>query len=139
MKDKFVKYYSTEEKIKEMSEYVHINFRLILTKMLSEMRRKLDIKPDQQNSEGYVSLMMSLQGRLFNEMVYSMCGSCQSHNMKITEVVPPITLLMLLELMKGINPLQGHLRRDVVDLDVFNKYYLEHVDELREVLEALPK
>lgn len=138
--DKFQKYYSQEEKIREMSEYVHLNFRLIMTKMTSEMRTKLDIKPDYENSEGYMSLMASLQGRLMNEMVYSMAGLCQSLNMSLLEILPPTTLIMILELMKGINPLHGVIRKDgIVNIETFNKYYLENIKELRENIEALPK
>lgn len=60
MKDKFKDYYNSEERIKELSEYVHLNFKLIHTKMVSEMRRKLDITPDLSNTDGYASLLISL-------------------------------------------------------------------------------
>lgn len=137
--DKFTKYYGDPKKVEEMSEYVHLNFRLIMTKMVSEMRRKLHIAPDRQNTEGYMSLLASLQGRLMNEMVYSMAGLCQSVNMKLTEILPPMTLIWILEMMKGLNPLNGALRQEMVDLDTFNKYYMENIAELRENVEALPK
>ncbi len=101
MKDKFTEYYSSEEKITEMSEYVHINFKLIETKMLSEMRRKLDIKPNMDNSDGYLSLMASLHGRMFNEMVYSLAGFCQSLNIKASDIVPETTLKIFLDLYEG--------------------------------------
>ena len=137
--DKFTKYYSDPKKVEEMSEYVHLNFRLIMTKMVSEMRRKLDIAPDQKNTDGYMSLMASLQGRLMNEMVYSMAGLCQHLNMKLTDILPPMTLIWILEMMKGVNPLNGALRQEVVDLDTFNRYYMENIEELRKDVEALPK
>ena len=86
MKDKFTEYYSTPEKIAELSEYVHLNFRVIMTKMQSEMRRKLDIEPNMENRDGYYSLMLSLQGRLFNEMVYSLVSVLQSMNNGGTKV-----------------------------------------------------
>jgi len=139
MTDKFAEYYNTPEKIKELSEYVNLNFRLIWTKMLSEMRRKLDIKPNLENSEGYISLMMSLEGRLFNEMVYSLAGSCQSNKMKITEIIPPMTFLILFDFIEGKNPLNGKLRKDICSQEKFNEYYLEHINALREIVEALPK
>ncbi len=140
MKDKFVEYYSSEEKIQEMSQYVHENFKLINTKMLSEMGRKLDISPDFQNSEGYLSLMVSLHGRMFNEMVYCLAGMCQSTNMKITDILPPHTILMFLDMLKGINPLKGSMRTDVqYDRESFAKYYRDEIDSLRKHLEALPK
>jgi hypothetical protein len=138
--DKFTAYHNTEEKIKELSEYVHINFKLIQTKMISEMRRKLDINPDMQNSEGYVSLMVSLYGRMFNEMVYSLAGICQATNMKACDIIPIDTLKVLLDLLEGKNPLNGRLRTDVKeDLEGFKKYYLENIDELRKNIYALPK
>lgn len=137
--DKFTKYYSDPEKVKEISEYVHLNFRLIMTKMVSEMRRKLDITPDIENTDGYISLMYALQGRLLNEMVYSMAAICQESGMKLTEILPPMTLIWILEMMKGVNPLNGALRQDMVDLYTFKKYYMENIEELRENVEALPK
>jgi hypothetical protein len=137
--DKFTKYYSDPKKVEEMSDYVHLNFRLIMTKMVSEMRRKLDVKPDKENSEGYMSLLASLQARLMNEMVYSMAGLCQTLNMKLTDILPPMTLIWILEMMKGVNPLNDALRQDGVDLDTFNKYYLENIEQLRKDVEALPK
>lgn len=138
--DKFAKYCSTEEKISEISEYVHLNFKLIMTKMTSEMRRKLDITPDMKNPDGYVSLILSLQGRLFNEMVYSMAAVLQTTNMRLIEVLPPATLIMILEMMQGVNPLHGSERKDVKDdQDGFLKYYAMHIDEIRKCIEALPK
>src|ERR1700685_4432185 len=107
MKDKFLEYYNTEEKISEMSEYVHLNFKLIHTKMLSEMRRKLDMSnpPDMSNRDGYLSLMISLYGRMFNEMVYSLCGFCQSLDVKASEIIPQPTLKIFLDLWEGKNAL----------------------------------
>jgi hypothetical protein len=140
MSNKFSEYYSTEERIGELSEYVHQNFKLIYTKMISEMRQKLNITPDLENSDGYVSLMMSIQGRLFNEMVYSMAGSLQSSNMTLLQVLPPTTLLMILDLMMGINPLQGLQRGDVKNyLEAFKRYYSDNINQLRKSIEALPK
>ncbi len=140
MKDKFLEYYSSDEKIKEMSEYVHLNFRLIMTKMQSEMRRKLKIEPDLQNKDGYVSLMCSLQGRLFNEMVYSLCGLCQSMNTEFNEIIPKETILILLDLMKGDNPLNGNPRNDIPEnKEKFNEYYLSQIVALRSEISALPK
>lgn len=140
MSDKFAEYYNTPEKIQELSEYVHLNFRLIQTKMLSEMRRKLDITPDLENTEGYVSLMLSLYGRMFNEMTYGLCGICQSSETKVSDIIPETTLKIFLDLWEGKNPLNGRLRTDVKDdLVGFKKYYLENIDELRSNKEALPK
>lgn len=137
--DKFAKYYSDEKKIRELSEYVHLNFKLIQTKMISEMRRKLDVTPDMQNSDGYVSLMVSLYGRMFNEMVYSLAGISQAINTKVSEIIPQETLKVFLDLWEGKNPLNGRIRTDVKeDLEGFKKYYLENIDALREVKEALP-
>lgn len=140
MKDKFVEHYNTPEKIQELSEYVHVNFKLIQTKMLSEMRRKLDINPDLQNSEGYISLLYSLFGRMFNEMVYSLAALCQAKNIKVSEIIPDMTLKIFLDLWEGKNVLEGRFRTDVKeDLEGFKKYYLENIDDLRKVKEALPK
>lgn len=140
MGDKFTDYYSTPEKIEEMSEYVHLNFRLIMTKMQSEMRRKLDIEPNTQNQDGYYSLACSLQGRLFNEMVYSLCGMCQALDIKFRDVIPKDTILLLFDLMEGKNPLQGKIRTDVHDdKEKFEKYYMSNIAELRAEKEALPK
>ncbi len=51
MINKFEEYYKdNDERSKQFSMYVHMNFRLILTKMLSEMRRKLDIVPDLEST-----------------------------------------------------------------------------------------
>lgn len=135
----FLKYQDTEEKRDEFSEYVHLNFRLIMTKMQSEMRRKLDIEPCNNNENGYYDLLASLTGRTFNEMVYCLCGMLQAWDMKFNEIIPNAITLILLDLMAGINPLNGGLRKDVVDLDVFNKYYMDHIAELRKHFEALPK
>lgn len=138
--DKFAKYYNDEKRIKELSEYVHLNFKLIQTKMISEMRRKLHITPDMQNSDGYVSLMVSLYGRMFNEMVYSLSGISQSTNTKVSEIIPETTLKIFLDLWEGKNPLNGRIRTDVKeDIDGFKKYYLENIDALRDIKEALPK
>jgi hypothetical protein len=141
MTDKFAEYYNADPKrIDELSEYVHLNFKLIHTKMISEMRRKLDIQPDMKNSEGYLSLMVSLYGRMFNEMVYSLCGLCQSCNMKASEIIPESTLKIFLDLWEGKNALQGRMRTDVKeDLEGFKKYYLNNIEELRAHEEALPK
>lgn len=140
MKDKFAVYYSSEERIKELSEYVHLNYKLIHTKMLSEMRRKLDITPSLDNRDGYVSLMVSLFGRMFNELIYDLAGICQFTQLKGNAIIPKETLKILLDLYEGKNPLNGRLRTDVEDdLEEFKKYYLENIDELRENIEALPK
>ena len=137
--DKFAEYYNTEEKIKDLSEYVHMNFKLIQTKMISEMRRKLDITPDMQNSDGYISLMVSLYGRMFNEMVYSLAGISQSTNTEVSKIIPETTLKVFLDIWEGKNPLNGRMRNDVKeDLEGFKKYYLENIEELRKVDSALP-
>ncbi len=138
--DKFAAYHNTDEKIQELSEYVHLNFKLIQTKMISEMRRKLDINPDMGNSEGYVSLMVSIYGRMLNEMVYALSGICQATNTKASDIVPIATLKIFLDLLEGKNPLNGRIRTDVKeDLDGFKKYYLENIEELRKNTDALPK
>ncbi len=138
--DKFAKYYDNEDKIQELSEYVHQNFKLIETKMISEMRRKLDIEPNMDNHDGYVSLMVSLNGRMFNEMVYSLSGICQSVNIKASQIIPETTLKIFLDLWEGKNVLNGRLRDDVKnDLEGFKKYYLENINQLRENKNALPK
>jgi hypothetical protein len=140
MKNKFQKYYADEEKVEEMSLYVHNNFKLIMVKMASEMRRKLDIEPDPANASGYFDLMASLQGRMFNEMVYSLAAICQVLEMKLQDIIPKETLLILFDLMRGENPLNGELRKDVPDdLNGFKEYYLKEIEALREVVEALPK
>lgn len=140
MVDKFAEYYSDEEKIADLSQYVHENFKIIHTKMISEMRRKLDITRDMENTEGYVSLMVSLHGRMFNEMVYCLAGYCQSLKLLASEIIPTSTLDILISLLRGINPLAGEIRNDVRnEPDNFKKLYLECVDELREIVEGLPK
>lgn len=138
--DKFKEYYNSEEKISELSEYVHLNFKLIHTKMLSEMRRKLEITPDITNVDGYLSLLISLFGRMFNELVYSMCGICQSTGLKSSEILPETTIKILLDLYEGKNPLNGRIRTDVKeDLEIFKKYYIKNIDDLRNIKECLPK
>lgn len=140
MTDKFKEYYSNEDRIVDFSEYVHLNMKLIMTKMVSEMRRKLDISPDMQNSEGYVSLMVSLYGRIFNEVVYSTCGLCESAKINLTQMLPPLTLSMILDLMMGVNPLNGKLRDDIPnDLPKFQRFYEKNIRTLRQAIEALPK
>jgi hypothetical protein len=140
MTDKFAEYCKSKEHIEEISEYVHLNFKLILTKMVSETRRKLNITPDNKNSDGYISLQTSLFGRMFNEMVYSLAGMSQSTGLKVSEIIPEMTLKVFLDLYEGKNPLNGRIRTDVKeDLEGFRKYYLENIDELRSVQEALPK
>jgi len=138
--DKFAEYFKNNpDKIEEFSEYVHINSKIIMTKMISEMRRELDISPDLSNSNGYVSLMVSLYGRLFNEMVYGLSGYCQTFKMKATEIIPVATIDILISLLKDENPLKGKPRRDVPDNKVkFEEMYLECIEELRAVKEALP-
>lgn len=139
IKNKFTNYYDTEEKIKELSEYVHLNYKLILTKMTSELRRKLDIDPH-LDSTAYYSLMGSLSGRLFNEMIYSLSGTCQSLNLSFIELIPIKTIQILFDLIEGKNPLEGRIRTDVKeDIDGFRKYYLEEIDKLRKHIESLPK
>jgi hypothetical protein len=60
--------------------------------------------------------------------------------MQLTDIVPPLTLMMLLDLIGGENPLKGALRSDVENNpEAFNKFYLKNVDTLREVIEALPR
>ena len=104
------------------------------------MRRKLDINPDMSNQDGYVSLMVSLYGRMFNEMVYGLAGMSQSTNVKASEIIPNTTLKVFLDLYEGKNPLNGRMRTDVKeDLEGFKKYYLENIEALREVKEALPR
>lgn len=141
MSDKFAEYYlNKQDRIEELSEYVHINFKLIHTKMISEMRRKLEITPDMSNSDGYVSLTVSLYGRMFNELVYGLAGVSQSTKTPVNQIVPDTTLKILLDMWEGKNPLNGRMRSDVKDdIEGFKKYYLDHIDELRECKEALPK
>jgi len=140
MKDKFVEYYNSEEKIKQLSEYVHLNFKLIHTKMISEMRRKLDISQEMDNRDGYLSLIVSLYGRMFNELVYGLAGITQSTGAKTCDLIPKETLKVFLDLYEGKNPLNGRIRTDVKeDIEGFKKYYLENIGQLRDVKEALPK
>jgi hypothetical protein len=108
--------------------------------MISEMRRKLDISADLQNSDGFVSLILSLHGRIFNEMVYSLSSICQSTKMKASDIIPKETVEIFLNLLEGKNPLNGGPRSDVkYDLEGVKKYYAENIDELRGNIEALPK
>lgn len=138
--DKFADYYNTPEKISELSEYVHLNFKLIYTKMLSEMRRKLDITPDMKNIDGYCSLMVSLYGRMFNEMIYGLAGVCQSSQTSARKILPIETILVFLDILEDKNPLKGRFRSDVPnDPEKFQKFYQESIEELRAVIEALPK
>jgi hypothetical protein len=140
MKDKFADYYNTPERIDELSEYVHQNFCIIQTKMISEMRRKLDITADRDNIDGYSSLMISLYGRMFNEMVYGLCGFCQTYRMHPKQIVPIVTMKILLNLFEGQNPLNGLPRDDVKsNRDDFVNMYNDCIDDLRSVIEALPK
>lgn len=140
MSDKFSEYYNTPERIQELSEYVHLNVKLISTKMLSEMRRKLDIEPSLDNKDGYMSLMVSLYGRMFNEMVYCLAAISQSTHTKASDIIPETTLKIFLDLWEGKNFLNGRIRSDVKkDLKGFQHYYLKHIDALREDKEALPK
>lgn len=140
MKDKFAEYFNTNERIEELSDYVHENFKIIMTKMISEMRRKLDIEAEMTNKDGYLSLMASLQGRLFNEMVYSLAGIIQSCRLDPTSVIPISTLDILISTLSGKNPLKGEIRTDVKnDPEKFKKLYFECIDELRSVKEGLPK
>jgi len=140
MTDKFAEYYGKEYRMRELSEYVHLNFKLIHTKMISELRRKLDVTPDMNNSDGYVSLMVSLYGRMFNELVYGLSGISQSTGVSVSEIIPQSTIKVFLDLYEGKNPLNGRLRTDVKeDLEEFKKYYIENIDQLRNVKEALPK
>lgn len=140
MKDKFAEYYNTPEKISELSEYVHVNFKLIHTKMLSELRRKLDIEPDMSNKDGYISLMLSLYGRMFNEMTYGLCGLCQSTRATAKDILPELTIYILINLINGKNALYGMPRTDVKeDLEGFKKYYLENIEKLRSQKDCLPK
>ena len=138
--DKFAEYYNSEEKIQELAEYVHLNFKLIQTKMISEMRRKLDITPSLQNIDGYMSMMLSLYGAMFKEIVYGLAGICQSTGCNASEIVSPPTLKIFLDLLQGKNPLNGRIRTDVKeDLEDFKNYYLQYIDQLRENTSALPK
>jgi hypothetical protein len=140
MSDKFKEYYNTDEKIQELSEYVHLNFKLIHTKMISEMRRKLHLTPDKENSDGYLSMMVSLYGRMFNELVYGLAGISQATETKVSEIIPKNTLKVFLDLYEDKNPLEGRIRTDVKeDLEGFKKYYLENIDQLRAIDECLPK
>ena len=140
MKDKFAEYYNTDERIEELSEYVHQNMKIIGTKMISEMRRKLDLTPDLTNSDGYVSLMVSLLGRMLNEEIYSLCGYCQTFNLQVSDIIPIQTLRMLVSLLQNKNPLKGLPRDDIKENKAeFEKMYFECIEELRSVVEALPK
>lgn len=146
MTNKFTEYYSTEEKIAEMSEYVHFNYKMIMTKMQSETRRKLDIAPSGNNDEGYYDLMLSLSARMFNEMVYSACGICKSCDMKITDLLPPHTLILLLKLLKNED---ASLSEEFINWAAkcgtaeekhkFEEFYVKEIEEIRSNLEALPK
>lgn len=139
MIDKFAAYYNTPERIAELSEYVHFNMHMIMTKMTSEMRRKLDITPDLCNSDGYLSLMTSLYGRLFNELIYGLCGYCQSSDLKLTEILPKTTLDIYENLLNDRNPLDGKPRILPYDKDKFEEFYLKNIYELRSNEKALPK
>ena len=140
MNDKFTAYYNNDKRIQELSEYVHENFKLIQVKMISEMRRKLDISPNMNNQDGYVSLMVSLYGRMFNEMVYGLAGICQSTNVKASDLIPETTIKIFIDLYEGKNFLNGNERTDIKeDLQSFKSYYLQHIEKLREVKEALPR
>ncbi len=138
--DKFAEYFKNQNRMQELSEYVHKNFHLIATKMISEMRRKLDIKPDLKNSEGYISLMVTLYGRMFNELVYSLCGICQTFNLELKDILPTDTIRIFKNLLEGKNELNGLLRKDVnPNKHEKEEYYLQHIDFIRKVEEALPE
>lgn len=138
--DKFAQHYNTPEKVDELAEYVHLNFKLILTKMTSEMRRKLEISPNLQNTDGYISLLVSLYAAMFQEMVLASAGFCQSFDIKAEAIIQKTTLKILLNLLEGKNLLEGRPRTDIKDdLEGFKKYYLQTINELRENTDCLPK
>ena len=141
MTDKFLEYMNKPGEMENFSQYVHQNMKIINTKMLSEMRRKLEMgDPDMSNSNGYVSLMASLYGRMFSEMFYGMCGFCQALKCPASEMINIVTLSMLTSLLQGKNPLNGLPRSDVKeDKQEFERLYLECIDHLRKVTEALPR
>lgn len=140
MTDKFAAYYNTEERIEELSQYVHENFKVIHTKMCSEMRRKLDLTADLQNTDGYVSLSVTLYARMFHELVYGLSGMCQCFKMEASQIISLPTLHVLLKLLQNENPLNGFPRSDIKhDPHWYEKYYEPVIDELRSVVEALPR
>jgi hypothetical protein len=140
--DKFASYYNNEDRIQELSNYVHQNMKVIMTKMISEIRRDLDMEAPVglDNRDGYLSLLCSLHGRMFNEIVYSSAGICQSAHIKFTQMIPHTTIEILFKLIQDINPLNGQKHTDVKEnLEGFKAYYLTQIDKLRAVVEALPK
>ncbi len=142
MTDKFAEYYDygkNQKRVDELSDYVHLNMKMIATKMQSEMRRELDIKPDLENSEGYVSLMVSLYGRMFNEIVYCLSGLCLGSKIKLQELIPQETLIILFNLLEGKYPTTEELMaRTKITKEEFNEYYLKNIDSLRKNIETLP-
>ncbi len=139
MTDKFA-YWAHKDKNEEaFSQYVHENVKIIITKMMSEMRRKLHLTPGHTNEDGYLSMLVSIQGRVFNECVYSLMAICQSLNMKLSDIVPLQTIGLIVDMMEGKNPLEGRIRSDVKeDKAKFQESYQECIDKLRACVEALP-
>lgn len=139
MKDKFAEYFKHRQE--DLSEYVHMNHRLIITKMLSEMRRKLEIEPDLQNKDGYVSLMVSLQVRLLNECIYALVGYCEAFKLKFTDIIPITTIELLFRLIEGkttVNADTLHLLPKIPK-EKMEEYYLSNIEDLRKVIQELPK
>jgi hypothetical protein len=99
-------YYSTQEKASELTQYIHENYKLIMTKMLSEMRRKLDI--DTGTNE-YYTLMVGLMSRFFHEITMAMAGVCQSVGVQGSDFIHPDSLKIFLDVYEGKDVLNGRI------------------------------
>lgn len=117
--------------------YTHQNFKLIVVKIVSEMRRKLDITPDIHN-RSYVTLQIEILMALFQESFMELCGILQTFNVQSSQITDKDFMIMLKTFVNGKNPFAGIPRESIDEFEDFHKFYNEHVNALRENEDALP-
>lgn len=137
--NKFEEYMKNNEE--NLSKYVHFNVKLIATKMISEMSRKLDVYTTPHEQEDFFSLMISLHGRMFNEIIYALSGFSENFNLKFYEIISPLTLKLLFSLMKeekiDLNEIKD--TQLSVNSQEFKDFYEKNIEEITSFKEALPK
>jgi hypothetical protein len=108
MKDKFAEYYSTPEHNKELYTFIHERIFIAIQLISEEISKKLDIKDKTSNSDGFVSLQMSIVVGMFIQSVQALCGSCKALQINGKDVVPKDALEALINLSQGKNLLDDH-------------------------------
>lgn len=91
---KLLKLKNDPQEMQHFSRLVHNYQRLAGMRVMQEMRARLNLDPD-ETRELYISIL----GRQMNEAAYGVSGTLMGSDITLQELLPPITMCILKDLI----------------------------------------